>query len=375
MNKYKTKRSAMYTWLADVHPRLLTLCVALCLTTVACRQDSTTAPPTTQAELPSIEPKNQTSPKSPSDSEPEGTAQFHQLERPPDAAAAKVTVSVLSGEEREAALRNRAADNPFAITDTKVFRSTTPEDGGSPSLAARNRNSRARIKANFALGDVAQQLLKKWEGIRSLSSTITTSYEHKTHGRELRTSGDGQRDALMTGEKELIRMSLDLGIHATIDEEDPPIRATRQLLLKVFDGEFVFTRLTTDEGTTATKKYSTPGDFTAMGGPGLVAALRNVRQLKRLPDVEPDGRTMYVFTGSRATGEQVEFTIDAGTGLLSTIKTTWKGKRKSTSFAVTRHEINTGFPDGHFDFTPGKGVEIQDLTRAGANSPSAVPQP
>lgn len=372
-----TDKTLESLWAGRRLSRALVISAFACVSILGCRQDSTETPPDLPPDPSVKQSESHPSPKTPSTSFERATPS-DERQGSAEPTAAKVTVTLLSNLPNEAERDGTATDefnSPVQVANPKVF---SIPDKQNQDVKPAIKEGRAKFAAQMTeriLRDIELDLLAKWDAIHSLSSTIKTSFNQKTKGRKIKTSGMGTRDALKTGGTTLIRSLFGTNITIEITTEDPPIRATRQEVLKVFDGVFLYTQLSTHEGTTATRKRATPDSIIAMGGPGLFAVLRKVVKLRRLPNVKINNRTMYVFNGSSAPGVQIEYTIDKETGLLHRVKRTWKLKDQTQELSVTKHEINIGFPEDHFSFTPADGVEIQDLTQGAATPPQTTPQP
>ncbi|MCH7873309.1 MAG: hypothetical protein IID33_16560 [Planctomycetes bacterium] len=249
-----------------------------------------------------------------------------------------------------------------------------PAAGAAPTGPARRRAGKGKPRID-PLAGIEQELMSKWDAIQSLKSKFETYLHSMTKDYEMATEGEGTRDCWKKDGRMLVRLVFGNAIKIEIEDEDPPIRWTAQRVVKVFDGRYVYTQIETHEGTTATKQMPTAGSFMAVGGRGLIAMLRSLRKLYRLPDAEIDGQSMYVFTGYNPVDVTVEYVIDKETGLLHSIKREWGGRDRTRRFKFVKHEVNPEFPEDHFTYTPAEGVVVEDRTRAAAAPPATDPQP
>ena len=350
------------------------ICTLACIAGLGCRQDSTGTTPTPAANQaaekaetppPTKAPNAAAANRAPGEDRPGRSAP----------ATTKTTVTILSTEADLNGFAGSDSDSPYRITGGQI--NSTP--GQPPEIAQptgqKRQTTRSRALAETPFLDIKKEMLSKWEAIHSLSSSIESSYNQTSKEREIMTMGVGTRDALMADGKTRIRSYFETGIRVTIETEDPPIRETRRRTRKIFDGEFLYTQISTHEGTTATKTRATPQSFVAVGGPGLLAALRNLGKLQRLPNAQIGERIMYVFDGYNKPQSRVEYAVDQETGLLYSVTRTEAKKNLTQSLTFTKHDINMGFPEDHFVFTPNEGVEVQDLTQAAANAPTPAPRP
>ena len=252
--------------------------------------------------------------------------------------------------------------------------SDEPVTDAAPTDQERRRARKGGLRGD-PLEGIEQELVSKWDAIQSLASKLEMYFHSKNEDYEITTEGMGTRDCLKKDGRMLVRTIFGNSIRIEVEDEDPPIRWTGERVVKVFDGEYLYTQIETYEGKTATKQMPMATSFMAVGGSGLIMVLRSVRKLQRAADAEIDGRSMYVFTGYNPIDVRVEYVIDKETGLLHSIKREWTVEDRTRRFKFVKHEINPDFPEDHFTFTPSEGVVVEDRTRA-ASAPSATdPQP
>lgn len=348
----------------------LVLCIIICVSIWGCRRES---PPETPP-LPEPTHAEQPVPVSPPDSSPETAPRD---DRQPDSTqpprVAKVTI--LSTEPIPAGATDDEHGRPHVIEGGVVYRPSEMPAAVAPRTGQRRPQSRKGNPRSNPLQGIELELVKKWNAIQSLTSKLETYVHSKTEDHEITTEGVGTRDCLKKDGKTLVRLFFGHSIKIEVETENPPIRWTGRRVTKVYDGEYVYTQTDTHEGKTATKELPASGSFMAVGGPGLIATLRSARKLKRMPDTEIDGHSMYVFTGYSPISVRVEYVIAKETGLLRKVVRKWTDADRIARFNFVTHEINPGFSEGHFTFTPGEGVEVEDRTGTVATPPPTDPQP
>lgn len=356
------------------------LCVIVCVWVSGCRRESPPGTPVpavpARADLPA-EPSGSgalaaasTTPDTAPDADPPSKSS-----EPP----ASNVFTILSSEPIPIGATHGANEGEsFQMTtiEAGIVRSASDEPtADAVPTGQRRRRAGKGNPGRDPLEEIEEELVSKWNAIQSLASTLKTSTHSKTNDYELTTEGSGTRDSMRKGGKTLVRTVLGIGIKIEVEDEEIPFRYTGQRVLKVFDGEYLYTQIVTHEGATATKQVLTPQSFMAVGGPGLIAVLRSARKLYRKPDGKIDGRSMYVFAGYSPPTVRVEYMIDQETGLLCSVRREWEDADRTRSFDFVKHAINSGFPENHFTFTPEEGVEVEDRTGASTVAPATDPQP
>lgn len=272
----------------------------------------------------------------------------------PDAAPAEVTLPPQQTSTGKNVSQVQAAPEPFASQPdepTAATTETTPLFSVAVTLA-RNKAIRA----------AQQQLLARWDEIQSVSAKIKLEYDQQ-EGLKQRRSGEGTYDCTKKDEKTLIRMKI---YHSMIVErkEMGDWVLTGERILKVYDGEFLYTLDELHAGMTATKSRPSRGQLLFLGGRHLLNQLRRFNNFKRLPDETIDGHTVSVFKGVSDPGNvKTEYYIDQETGLLIKVVTENETRKSKLTMRFTDIQLNPQYAEDHFTFTPPEGVEIQDLTK------------
>ncbi|MGB2988035.1 MAG: hypothetical protein WBE26_19375 [Phycisphaerae bacterium] len=227
------------------------------------------------------------------------------------------------------------------------------------------------VTANDATIDEAErELLARWNEIRSVSAKVTTRFEQREGAKSSQT-GAGMRDCMKKNGKMLVWSKLNNYILldvSHVDREDGAKQLyTEQRLLRVFDGNFLYTVDERHEqmgGMKVTKSRLDPQGIQLIGGRRLFRQLRRLDRLQLLPDDTIDGKSVYVFEGSaNADLVEIQYYFDKETGILLKMIVENKGENSTFMFALSDIELNVEFSEDHFTFTPPEGAEIIDLTQ------------
>lgn len=268
------------------------------------------------------------------------------------------------------------ADRVPAAPEEEPTAAPTQPAQPSPTKLSRSRSMprKGRGSGSVSLKGVEEELLAKWDDIHSLSVTMKTFLNRKT-SPVIKQEGIGTRDCLKSGQKLLIRTKLNSSFQVEVDKEEYDSIVSSVRILKVYDGEFLFTQKQTHEGTTVTKERPAPERLMAIGGRGLLVALRRVSKLVREEDKLIDGRMTYRFSGYYQDHKtKIRYAIDKETGLLRTYEKDSGRGDFIQRIELLDYKINPPpFPEGHFTYTPPENIQIEDLTRADRAPPSDTP--
>ena len=233
---------------------------------------------------------------------------------------------------------------------------------------------KGRGSGSIALKGVEEDMLAKWDAIHSLSATMKTFLHRKT-SPTITQDGFGTREFLKSGEKLLVRTKLTNSFQVEVDKEEYDSVVSYVRILKVFDGQFLFVQKQTHDGMTVTKERAAPERVMAIGGPGLLIALRRLLKLVRETDKLIDGRMTYRFSGYHEDRKtKIRYAIDKETGLLRKYEKEAASGDFIQRIELLDYKINPPpFPEGHFTYTPPEDVEIQDLTRSDGALPADTP--
>lgn len=263
-----------------------------------------------------------------------------------------------------------AAEQPPTPEEEAVPPSETPPPDPVPDEDAPAQPSdqrlRRRPRVNIAPdADAAiRELLAPWEEVQSVSASFATDYE-RFAGLGERQQAEGTRDCMKKNGNVLVRSSYKNAI--AMEKENKEWIVTGQIVLKIFDGEFLYTVDQRHEGKTATKSRLKPGQFQYIGGRRLFSQVLGLDRFSLLPDETIDDKSVYVFEGKAAGGTVTTRSyFDKQTGMLLKMVTEDSIAQTKYTFVLSDIKVNVEFDDDHFTFIPPDGVEVQDLTRRGA---------
>lgn len=248
-----------------------------------------------------------------------------------------------------------AKDHPRQVTDE----SDKPD-------ASEQADASRRGAVNTAVAAI----LAKWEKVQAFSAHIrietgTGKVISKSGGGkwepQMHVRGEGIYECFKKDGKSLIRMELD---------GESPVRhigdggPSRSSILRLYDGEFVYS-VGKEGGQTHASKVNRPDDdFILLGGPELFKKLRRQFILSRQPDETLGTRKTVVLEGRPKKGDgKTLYWFDKETGIL--VKLAMFNRTGNLQNRLTLDEINMDpkFSPKRFVFIPPKGVEVKDLTK------------
>lgn len=274
-----------------------------------------------------------------------------------------------SNPATQALTEKETSDNTAASPEPQTSVNRTAAVQPANASAEPVRKTRRRVDP---LEGLEAELLAKWNGLRSVRLNMKT-FLVGTEYPAVKQEGEGTRECLKTDGNIRIRTELVTAVQIEVNEEDIQSKQTWIYKLKVFDGEFLYTQTTDHVGVKAIKQTPTPDSLLAIGGPGLIAALRKIVKFHRKPDQVFKGRPCYVFGGYQSKGTTVEYFVDKETGLLHVLKREARDGSITQRLELSDYELNPDFPEGHFSYTPPDGLYVEDLTSPGTIPPLRPP--
>lgn len=233
--------------------------------------------------------------------------------------------------------------------------------------------SEARKATITTLREIGDQLLSRWQSVRSVSAKLNTTL--KREGRA--EAGRGQRDMLKTENRTLVRSKLFIEFTMKNTVSDTPASYfTAERITKISDGEFLYRRWEGHDRDTWTKTWAKFPHIQYFGGLPLIRQLLQLNYLKRLEDEVVDGERFYVIRGM-SQDDQTEITVKIAqpTGMMVHMKMNNKTQQAIRTISLSEIELNVQFPEDHFVFTAPEGVTVEDLTRQATSTPSAGIEP
>lgn len=284
-------------------------------------------------------------------------------EEPPDVGPVAAAEESPAGKDSTTAAQPPAGEHPSTAA-TPNAKPANPAMDGDPPKRTQPSPGAVRPAIPVEVNTAISELIAKWDTVQSASATLKTNFE-RTQGQRERQEGEGTRDTLKKDGKVLMRSAYRNGV--ALEKKNGEWIVTGQIVLKVFDGEFLYVDDERHEGRTATKARPSLGQLQPIGGRRLFAGLRGVDEIRLLSDETIDGKPVYVFEAKAGGGTITSrHYVDKETGIL--VKLTRADTLASIqySFELTDIKVNVDFDEGHFTYTPPEGVEVQDLTRRGA---------
>ena len=208
---------------------------------------------------------------------------------------------------------------------------------------------------------VIAELTARWDELQAFSASVATKLPQAA-GNPGETKGRGTYEWAKRGGKRLFRMSL--GNTLWIYQGDAKTTRTGEMLIFVYDGEFLYSQRQLKQFEKTTKSRYEPDRVLQIGGQDLFRGLTETNILKLRPEEMVDGRDAYVVEATPITGKgSAVHYFDKQTGVrLKWIERDETGKAKLT---LTLSELNTTpeFSEDYFTYKLPEGFELIDKTR------------
>lgn len=278
---------------------------------------------------------------------------------------------------------DRATDSP--AVESQGQKPATPDPAApeakedakelKPLPESSRRPSRSSVVANKAVQAAVEEILARWDGVRSFSANVTTQLGtgqmiQKGPGEPweptLVVDGKGEYGCLKKDGKLLARMQMtSIGggpIRSDLEDEDPE----EYTVTRVSDGEFTYMAGVQGERKKAAKMKSKPNDLMQWGGKRLLDDMRQRFDLKLEGDEKINERQTYVILAKSKTSEAVSrHWFDKKTGVMVQMTIYGAKGRPRRVFTLDQISLDPTFPADHFTFVPPKGVPVEDLTNLG----------
>lgn len=269
----------------------------------------------------------------------------------------------------------QAAVKPIPTPQPKVVEATPPKKN-KPEPTVLMETPAVSISAMPMDPATSVQYLvaNGWNEIRSVSAKVNTSYDQLGGNEERRHKGEGVSDFVRDGAQ--VRTVSRLGSFMKHEADvDDAILITGQKLTRYSDGPYMYTITERKLGTVVTKRFANHIQIKYLGGAKMFAFIRALKNLRELPGESVDGKYTYVLEGELPRYHlKYRHYIDEETGILMKMVVENSAIQSTSVTEFSNIEINIEFPEGHFDFKPPDGVEVQDLTIPGAKLKSPTPR-
>lgn len=236
----------------------------------------------------------------------------------------------------------------FGLTVCTDCRKASPPNSRAPILDDKTRA-------------VITELTARWDELQAFSAAVTTELPQAA-GNPGKTQGKGTYDWAKRGAKRLIRF--DLVNNLRIDHGEAKATRTGEILVFVYDGEFLYSQLQQPQQyKKTTKTRYEPDRILQIGGQDLFQGLVENNSLKLAPEEMIDGRAAYVVEAAPTTGKgSAVHYFDKQTGVQ--LKVIVRDETGSPTLTLTLSDINISpeFSEDYFTYKLPEGFELIDKT-------------
>lgn len=215
---------------------------------------------------------------------------------------------------------------------------------------------------------VVDEMLNAWDGVQAVSANVET-FMPKALGQPGTTNGSGTYDLLKKNGKVLIRF--DVVNTMKLDIADDPEHTqyyAGERLRWVVDGDVIYHwfqqpdfKKAGEVVERATKEPYSPDKIVQIGGQPLFDQLRHDFDLRRLPDIDYEGRPVYVLRGDAhgANWHSLHY-FDKESGIRVRMVENEADGSASLRILLKHLDLAPEFGPDHFTFTPPKGAKLED---------------
>jgi outer membrane lipoprotein-sorting protein len=208
---------------------------------------------------------------------------------------------------------------------------------------------------------VIAELTARWDELQAFSAAVATELPQAA-GNPGKTQGKGTYEWSKRGEKRLIRFGLVNTLR--IETGEAKTFRTGEILVFVYDGEFLYSQLQQPKTFKQTTKFRyEPERVLQIGGKDLFRGLLESNSLKLQPEEMVDGRAVYVIESTSTTGKgSAVLYFDKQTGVL--LKMMERDETGKATLTLTLSDFNTNpeFSEDHFTYKLPEGFELIDKT-------------
>ncbi len=291
---------------------------------------------------------------------------------PPAAQVAERETEAATPQEKSV----KQAVTPLPTPQPKVAEATPPKKNKpEPAVLVQEPGVTVSAMPMDPATSVQYLVANAWNEIRSASAKMDSSYDQLGGDEKRQHKSEGESHFVREGAH--VRTMSKLGtlmMHET-GEEDKSEILTGQKLTRYSDGKYMYTITERQRGTVVTKRFSNHMQIKYLGGAKMFAFIRGLKNLRELPGESIDGKFTYILEGELPRYHLTyRHYIDEATGILLKMVVENSANHSTAVTEFTNIEINIEFPEGHFDFEPPAGVEVQDLTIPGAKLKPPTPR-
>ncbi|MFH1110278.1 MAG: hypothetical protein V1790_13950 [Planctomycetota bacterium] len=237
-----------------------------------------------------------------------------------------------------------------------VSQTASPPATGAKRPAAAPNAPAIDEKAANAIAD----LVARWDQLQSFSAAVATDLPQGA-GKPGLTKGKGTYECAKRGDKLLIRFGLVNNVW--VETGDAKRVHTGEILVFVYDGEFLYSQLQQPKLKKTTKSVYEPDRVLQVGGRELFRSLSETNSLKLAGEQMVDDRAVYVIEATSTTGDgSAVHYFDKQTG--AQLKRIERDKDGKDTLTLTLSDLkaNPEFSEDYFTYKLPEGFELIDKT-------------
>jgi outer membrane lipoprotein-sorting protein len=261
----------------------------------------------------------------------------------------------------------QVAVTPILTPQPKVVEAPPPKESEpEPTVVVDRPGLTVKAVPMDPVTAIEYMVSRGWNEIRSISAKINGTYDQLGGDGERHHTSDGVSDFVRDGAQ--VRTVSRVGTYMKIHTGgEPPLLIVGQKRFRHSDGKFMYTLTERKTGAVATKRFSNHMQIKYLGGARMFSFIRALKNVRELPNEDIGGSVAFVLEGELPRyHRKYRHYIDSETGILLKMVVENSANQSTSVTEFTKIEINIEFPDGHFDFNPPAGLEVQDLTIPGA---------
>jgi len=238
-----------------------------------------------------------------------------------------------------------------------VSQTASPPATGAERPAAAPKTPAIDEKAANAIAD----LVARWDQLQSFSAAVATDLPQEAARKPGLTKGKGTYECARRGDKLLIRFGLVNNLWITTG--DAQSIHTGEILLFVYDGEFLYSQLQQPQLKKTTKSVYEPDRVLQFGGRELFRSLSETNGLKLAGEQMVDDRAAYVIEATPTTGDgSAVHYFDKQTGARLKMIVRDKDGKDTLTLTLSDLKANPELSEDYFTYKLPEGFELIDKT-------------
>jgi len=237
-----------------------------------------------------------------------------------------------------------------------VSQTASPPATGAKRPAAAPKTPAIDEKAANAIAD----LVARWDQLQSFSAAVATELSQGA-GKPGMTKGKGTYECARRGDKLLVRFGLVNNVW--VETGDAQRIHTGEILLFVYDGEFLYSQLQQPQLKKTTKSVYEPDRVLQVGGRELFRSLPETNGLKLAGEQMVDDRAAYVIEAAPTTGDgSAVHYFDKQTGARLKMIERDKDGKDTLTLTLSDLKANPELSEDYFTYKLPEGFELIDKT-------------